>query len=164
VLSLFFRNLVFTILQPGLVAGLFPWLIVRHMAGPQAPFPTGPAYYLGIVMAVSGVVLTLYCIYLFMHVGRGTLSPADPTRHLVDRGVYRYSRNPMYIGVLLVLLGQALYTGYWQLAAYAAILFLVFNGFIVLLEEPRLRRDFGADYDRYCARVNRWLGRKSGEA
>ena len=154
---------VFAILQPGLVAGVFPWLIARNITAQRLPLAKGPFYPIGIIMAVSGVALTLYCIYLFMHVGRGTLSPADPTRHLVDRGVYRYSRNPMYIGVLLVLLGQALYTGYWQLAAYAGLIFLVFNGFIIL-EEPRLRRDFGADYDRYCARVNRWLGRKSAGA
>jgi protein-S-isoprenylcysteine O-methyltransferase Ste14 len=163
VLSLFFRNLLFTILQPGLVAGAVPWLITRGEGRPVDVdrFALFRAY-AGLATAIAGALLTCYCIYLFMTVGRGTLSPADPTRRLVDRGVYRWSRNPMYIGILAVLAGQMLYTGYWALGLYAIVIFGIFHLFVVRIEEPRLRRDFGDDYARYSRQVNRWLGRKRG--
>jgi protein-S-isoprenylcysteine O-methyltransferase Ste14 len=163
VLSLFFRNLLFTILQPGVVAGAVPWLIARGVGRTLPPDQfTLVRYYAGLVIAVAGALLTFYCIYLFMTVGRGTLSPADPTRRLVDRGAYRWSRNPMYIGILAVLAGQMLYTGYWELGLYALVIFGIFHLFVVRIEEPRLRRDFGEEYARYGRQVNRWLGRKRG--
>ena len=160
-LSLVVRNLFYTILQPGVVAGAVPWLIARGVGRTLAPERlTLVRYYAGLAIAIVGVLLTLYCIYLFMTVGRGTLSPADPTRRLVDRGVYRWSRNPMYIGILMVLAGQMLYTGFWELGLYALVVFGVFHLYVTRFEEPRLRRDFGEDYVRYCRRVNRWFGRK----
>lgn len=162
-LSLLVRNLFFTILQPGVVAGAVPWLIARGVGRTLAPDRfTLIRYYAGLVIAIAGALLALYCIYLFMAVGRGTLSPAYPTRRLVDRSVYRWSRNPMYIGILMVLAGQMLYTGYWELGLYALVVFGVFHLYVTRFEEPRLRRDFGDEYARYCRRVNRWLGRKGG--
>jgi protein-S-isoprenylcysteine O-methyltransferase Ste14 len=96
--------------------------------------------------------------------GRGTPAPVDPPRRLVSRGLYRYVRNPMYVGVLLVIVGEALLRGSWQTIEYAAVVATMFAGLVVLLEEPLLRSQFGASYSKYCAEVPRWLPRRSPPA
>lgn len=152
--SLLLRNLLFTILQPGVVAGLIPWLIVRsHQATPVSPW----LYYPGVVLFAAGVIMVLACIVQFALQGAGTLSPADPTKKLVIAGLYRYSRNPMYIGVMMMLVGEAMAWGNVYLWLYAALIFLCFYLFVRYREEPRLRRDFGEEYDDYRRRVRRWL-------
>ncbi|WP_119080932.1 methyltransferase family protein [Chitinophaga alhagiae] len=151
--SLLLRNLVFTILQPGVVAGLIPYLIMRGRAIPVAPW----LHYTGIAVFAAGVIIVLACIVQFALQGAGTLSPADPTQKLVVAGLYRYSRNPMYIGVMLTLLGEALAWGNVYLWLYAAVIFLCFYLFVRYREEPRLHRDFGKEYDDYRKRVRRWL-------
>lgn len=94
-------------------------------------------------------------------IGHGTLSLIDAPRHLVVQGLYRYVRNPMYIGVLMVLLGEALYFQSVVLGEYAVGFFVVINLVIVLIEEPTLRSRFGESYERYCRAVRRWLPGKS---
>lgn len=106
---------------------------------------------------IVGFLILLWCILRFATEGKGTISPLDPTKKLVARGLYRYSRNPMYIGVMLLLLGEVVF---WQspvLAAYAVVVFVGFNLFILLHEEPRLKRDFGTEYEMYLQTVRRWL-------
>src|SRR6185369_6365872 len=136
-ISLFLRNLFFTILQPGLVAGLIPYLLLRNNHKTFFPDSWTIWQYAGAVIAVSGFFIMLMCIFRFAAEGRGTLSPLDPTKKLVISGLYRYSRNPMYVGVMLLLTGEAVF---WQsliLAGYAALVFAGFNLFILLHEEPR---------------------------
>jgi protein-S-isoprenylcysteine O-methyltransferase Ste14 len=105
------------------------------------------------------VGIYLWCAWDFATAGRGTPLPQDPPRALVARGLYRFSRNPMYVGVVTAVLGQALWARSAGIAAYAAVLVAMFHLRVVMFEEPVLRRSFGAEYDRYTAEVPRWFGR-----
>jgi len=155
--SLIFRNLFFTILQPGLVAGLFPYWILGSRFSETAKSSFKTFQYVATVIFIIGFAIMVYCIGLFAVKGRGTLSPADPTKKLVISGMYRYSRNPMYIGVMLMLIAEAIFFRSVNLWIYAFVVFIGFNLFILLHEEPRLTRVFGAEYEQYCKNVRRWL-------
>ena len=111
----------------------------------------------GAIIAAIGAAIALWCIFTFIFVGKGTPAPFDPPRRLVVAGPYKWVRNPMYIGAALALSGAALFYGSWALAGYCAVFLLVMFVFVVVHEEPALRRSFGDDYTRYCERVRRWL-------
>jgi protein-S-isoprenylcysteine O-methyltransferase Ste14 len=113
--------------------------------------------YAGAIVFLTGFVIMMICIINFAVKGRGTLSPADPTRKLVVSGLYRFSRNPMYAGVMLILIGEAIFFQTMNLWIYSFVVFIAFNIFIVLVEEPRLRKDFGEEYKTYCNKVRRWI-------
>lgn len=155
--SLFFRNLFFTILQPGMVAGLIPYWILGN--GFSETFKSSIIFlqYTAIVIFIIGLAILFYCIGLFAKKGKGTLSPADPTKKLVVSGLYQFSRNPMYVGVLLLLIAEAVFFSSVSLWIYTAIIFIAFNLFIIFHEEPRLKRDFGTEYNQYIKTVRRWL-------
>ncbi len=155
-LSLLLRNLFFTILQPGIVAGLVPWWILGDKVNAFNQ-PLVFHQYIGILLFMVGAVIMFHCIARFAVEGRGTLSPADPTKKLVVKGLYKFSRNPMYVGVTLILLGEALFFRSVNLWIYVGFVFLAFNLFVWLVEEPRLHRDFGEDYRKYCREVRRWI-------
>jgi protein-S-isoprenylcysteine O-methyltransferase Ste14 len=95
----------------------------------------------------------------FVVVGRGTPAPVAPPEALVVSGLYRWVRNPMYVGVLCWLAALALFFASGAIALYAAVVFAGFNAFVMGYEEPALRRRFGAAYERYCRSVPRWLPR-----
>ncbi len=116
-----------------------------------------PAQVLGLLLTGAGVVLLVACIGEFARSGRGTLSPVDPPRHLVVRGLYRYVRNPMYLSVTAIVLGEVVLTRSTALAIYWAVWFACVNVFVISYEEPTLRRQFGASYDEYVKRVGRWI-------
>src|SRR5262249_26139074 len=99
------------------------------------------------------------CIWEFARSGRGTLAPMDPPRDLVVRGLYRYVRNPMYLGVTAIILGEALLARSQALVLYWAVWFLAANLFVIAYEEPNLRRRFGQSYELYTQQVGRWLPR-----
>jgi protein-S-isoprenylcysteine O-methyltransferase Ste14 len=156
-LSLFVRNFFFTILQPGLVAGLIPYWILGSRFSSTFSNPLQFHHYASAVIFFVGFVILLNCIVNFAVKGRGTLSPADPTKHLVAGGLYKYSRNPMYVGVIMMLIAEAIFfqsTGLWW---YLVVVFIAFHLFILIHEEPRLKQDFGAEYEAYCTRVRRWI-------
>jgi protein-S-isoprenylcysteine O-methyltransferase Ste14 len=155
--SLVLRNLLFTILQPGMVAGLIPYWILRTSSTATFKNSLSPFQYIAIFIFAAGIAILFYCISMFAINGKGTLSPADPTKKLVVSGLYRFSRNPMYIGVLLMLIGEAVFFSSGSLWIYAAIVFIAFNLFIILHEEPRLKRDFGTEYQQYLKTTRRWL-------
>jgi protein-S-isoprenylcysteine O-methyltransferase Ste14 len=113
--------------------------------------------YIGIIIFIVGLVVMLSCIARFAIEGRGTLSPADPTKRLVIHGLYKYSRNPMYLGVMLILIGESIFFNSTQLWLYSFFVFICFNLFVLLVEEPRLRRDFSSEYEEYCRKVGRWF-------
>ena len=113
----------------------------------------------GLICAIAGAVALLACIIEFARSGRGTLSPIDPPRDLVVRGLYRYGRNPMYVGLSLTLLGEAAIGRSLALVAYWIAVFVAANLFVILYEEPNLRRRFGASFDDYTKRVGRWIPR-----
>jgi protein-S-isoprenylcysteine O-methyltransferase Ste14 len=155
--SLLLRNLFFTILQPGVVAGLIPYLVIGNQWDDVFVSRPGFPQYAAVILFATGFIILLNCIYRFASEGRGTLSPLDPTRKLVMKGLYKYSRNPMYIGVILMLIAEAILFRSVTLWIYSAIVFSAFNLFILLHEEPRMRRDFGDVYLDYCRKVRRWI-------
>jgi protein-S-isoprenylcysteine O-methyltransferase Ste14 len=110
----------------------------------------------GIIAGSAGAAIALWCIFSFAFIGRGTPAPFDPPRRLVIRGPYRFVRNPMYVGAGVALAGAALFFLSLQLLGFAAAFFLATHLFVVLYEEPTLRRTFGQDYEAYCGRVRRW--------
>jgi protein-S-isoprenylcysteine O-methyltransferase Ste14 len=134
-----------------MVAGLVPILLARG----QSPHPTWLMFALPVL--VTGIFALAWCVRDFYVSGRGTLAPWDPPKRLVIIGLYRFVRNPMYVAVLTILVGWALLYRSWLLAAYAIALAVVFHFRVVLHEEPWLKRQFGADWDDYAARVNRWF-------
>ncbi len=152
---LLFKNLVFTVLVPGTVGVYVPMMIARG-TGAQ-PGGVGLRWLLGFALLGTGALVYMVCVMEFMVRGRGTPAPIDPPRALVVTGLYRYVRNPMYIGVLAVVFGWAALAHSAALLLYAAGLAGVFHLFIVLYEEPSLRRQFGDAYRRYCGAVPRWV-------
>lgn len=161
--GLAFRSLFWTIALPGFFALYLPWRLSRPEGAAVDPIrgaqlvAVGPAALLGLVLIVVGVALLATCIFEFARSGKGTLSPVDPPRHLVVRGLYRYVRNPMYLSVTTIVLGEALLTGSRVLLGYWAIWFLVANLFVIGYEEGTLRRRFGSSYDEYTRHVGRWI-------
>ena len=148
----------FMVAGPGVVTGLVPWLLTRWKV--HRPVPGGvPARVLGVGMiAVGGAVLT-HSFARFVIEGMGTPLPAAPTRHLVVGGMYRHMRNPMYVALEAVILGEALLLGQRRLLGYAAIAAIPPALFVRLYEEPKLAGRFGEEYEQYRRNVPRWLPR-----
>lgn len=152
-----FRSVLWALLVPGLFAGYVPW---RFFGLSRVRLDLlNPAHLLGLVFLALGTVLLAMCIWEFARRGRGTLSPVDPPRQLVVQGLYRYVRNPMYLSVTTIVLGEVLLTRSRGLLLYWAIWFLVVNLFVIGYEEPTLRRRFGSSYETYAQQVGRWLPR-----
>lgn len=145
------RALLAFIALPGMVAFVIPLTLFRpaHLARPV------PA--VAVVVLTLGVVVLLWCVRDFHVVGKGTLAPWAPPRQLVRVGFYRVSRNPMYLGVLLVVFGWALAFRSSSLATYGAALAVAFHVRVVLGEEPWLARTHGASWEEYRARIRRWF-------
>ena len=157
VVSLTLRSLLWTVLLPGIYAGFVPW---RYFGVSRVqPDVTNPVHILGLLLIGIGVVLLAGCIWEFAHAGRGTLSPVDPPRDLVVRGLYRYVRNPMYLSVTAIVLGEVLLTRSPGLLLYWVIWFVLVNLLVRGYEEPGLRSRFGPSYEDYTRRVGRWLPR-----
>jgi protein-S-isoprenylcysteine O-methyltransferase Ste14 len=154
---LWWRTLLFTILVPGTELVLLPLVIVYLGLGPRLEL--GPAGYSGGMPLLVGLVVILRCFVDFVCRGRGTPAPYDPPRELVAAGLYRYVRNPQYVGVVLVILGEALLTGMVVLFGYAALMAIGYHLFVRYYEEPALGRLFGESYRRYREAVPRWLPR-----
>jgi protein-S-isoprenylcysteine O-methyltransferase Ste14 len=153
------RSLVWAAALPGIVAGYVPW---RYLGLGQVRIAwRDPAQLLGILLAALGVGLLATCIWEFARRGRGTLAPVDPPRHLVVQGLYRFVRNPMYVSVTTILLGELLIARSAALALYCAGWLVAVNLFVIGYEEPALRRQFGASYERYTRTVGRWIPRLS---
>ena len=150
------RSIFFTILIPGTVTVLIPYYIVSRYGGrPSGPWTALDA--LGMGAMVLGAGIALRCIWDFAAKGRGTLAPVDPPRELVVEGLFRYVRNPMYLGALLLLMGEALFFRSVAVLQYAAAWFFFVNLVVLFYEEPALRRRFGPSYERYTRSVHRWL-------
>lgn len=156
-LSLFFRNLFFTILQPSVVVGLIPYLMLNNGIKRYFDFPFTSLQYIGLMLFFLGFLVLLYCIVSFAIRGKGTLSPADPTKQLVVSGLYRFSRNPMYVGVIMMLIGESVFFHSYILFVYTVLVFTAFHLFIKFFEEPRLKKDFGEEYNKYSKKVSRWI-------
>jgi protein-S-isoprenylcysteine O-methyltransferase Ste14 len=138
---------------PTIVAGIVPWLLTRWDADPQ---PLALKV-LGLLVLVAGGALLLETTARFALHGRGTPAPWAPPEQFVERGSYRFVRSPMYLGVLLLIIGQGLLLGREILYAWAVTAWLIFTAFLFFYEEPGLRRRFGGSYEDYRRRVHRWL-------
>jgi protein-S-isoprenylcysteine O-methyltransferase Ste14 len=148
---LLLKNLLFTVVVPGTVAVYVPLLFGDHAA------PSAPSRLAGGVVLAIGALIYAWCVWDFATFGRGTPAPIDAPKRLIVRGLYRLTRNPMYVGVLTVILGWAIVFRSPALVLYAAGIWCLFHSFVRLYEEPHLHRVFGPQYDAYCERVRRWL-------
>lgn len=153
--GLVLRSLLWTALLPGCFAGYVPY---RYFGLATVPLDhTRPDHIAGLLLMGAGIALLAACVFEFARSGRGTLSPVDPPRELVVRGLYRYVRNPMYLAVLTTVLGEIVLTRSLDLAVYWLIFFVAVNVFVMTYEEPMLRAQFGESYEAYTARVGRWI-------
>ena len=149
---------LFFFVAPAMLAGVIPWLITHWEFRP--PFLVAEATRLaGLAFIIAGVPGLLDCFARFALQGLGTPAPIAPPRNLVVSGLYRYVRNPIYVAVVAVILGQAVLFADWHLLGYGALIWLFFHIVVIAYEEPTLRQSFGAEYESYCANVPRWLPR-----
>jgi len=148
-----YKSLLYLIIEASLFALYIPLAFLR--AGSR--IETGIISLLAIPLWLIGSLIVLRCFWDFTFKGRGTPLPSDPPQELVITGFYRYVRNPIYVGVLLIFLGHFLWFGYWALLTYTVIAFIIVHLFITFYEEPTLKRKFGAVYEDYLKRVPRWI-------
>lgn len=154
-LFLALRSLLFLILIPGMVAGYIPWRILR--SSKQLGVPTlSISSTLAAGLALVGICVLLICVWDFFEAGRGTLAPFDPPKRLVVRGLYRFTRNPMYNGVIALLLGEAWLFYSTTLFQYSLLVLATFHLMVVVYEEPALESKFNDSYRAYRASVPRW--------
>ncbi|MGI9323716.1 MAG: methyltransferase family protein [Pseudomonadales bacterium] len=154
------RNIAMIVLFPGTVAFYIPYRILDPISFPE---PTSWLWtqYLSVLFLLIGASILLRSIWSFAHVGRGTLAPFDETQRLIVVGLYRFVRNPMYVGVVLILLAESWFFMSFDLLQYTGLCFLVANVVIIGYEENRLRHKYGNEYRRYCGHVGRWIPGKS---
>jgi protein-S-isoprenylcysteine O-methyltransferase Ste14 len=114
---------------------------------------------IGALLILAGVLVLLDSFARFAWQGLGTPAPVFPTRHLVVTGLYRHVRNPMYVALVSVIVGQGLWFGNRGVLAYGVFLWAGFHVFVLAYEEPTLRKSFGAEYEAFCGHVRRWLPR-----
>lgn len=146
----------FLVLAPGVVAGYVPCRITHWHTGRSSPLSPVPQA-IGAILVLLGSASIVASFLRFAIQGLGTPAPPFPTRKLIISGMYQYVRNPMYVAVVAVILGQALAFGSLRLAVYAACVWLTMHLFVLLYEEPKLRRSFGEDYEMYLTSTPRWL-------
>jgi protein-S-isoprenylcysteine O-methyltransferase Ste14 len=145
-------------MAPATVAGWIPWMLTGWRM--QSPLLGASAVrWFGWALVGTGATTVVECFARFALEGLGTPAPLAPTERLVVSGLYRYVRNPMYVGVVAAIVGQAFLFGSIVLLEYAALVWLFFFAFVLLYEEPALRRRFGPGYEQYCENVRRWLPR-----
>jgi len=151
------RAAIFTILATGSVTVLIPYWLLE--SGSQPDWESDGLRFAGLVPIAIGAVGYLWCVWDFAAVGRGTPFPLDAPRVFVARGPYRYVRNPMYLAVVSVVLGEAMVFESARLVVYALLVWVISHLFVILYEEPTLRGRFGPEYEEYCRRVPRWIPR-----
>jgi protein-S-isoprenylcysteine O-methyltransferase Ste14 len=157
-------TIAFVLFVPGTVVVLVPYLVTGWRLAPPL-LGTSATRWLGVLLLAAGLPIFVTFNLRFVLEGRGTPAPVAPPERLVVGGPFRWVRNPGYVAVIALLLGQALVFARPGLLAYAAAIALGFHLFVVLYEEPTLRRQFGADYEAYCRRVPRWIPRfRRGQA
>ena len=156
-MKLFLKTTLFTVVMPGMFAVLLPILLASDRTA-----ASGATLGLALFLFALGSGLYLRSAWDFAVFWRGTPAPIDAPKRLVTRGFYCYTRNPMYVASLSVVVGWATIFGAVILVSYAVLLFVFFSLFIRFYEEPRLAREFGNDYAAYVSRVARWLPERLG--
>jgi protein-S-isoprenylcysteine O-methyltransferase Ste14 len=148
---------LFLVVAPGVVAGVVPWLLTEHYRQRLAATPGLLAA--GSILMVGAAAVLLHAFAHFALEGLGTPAPVAPTQKLVVGGAYRHVRNPMYVAVLSIILGQALLFSSWAVAIYGLIAAAAMVCFVKLYEEPALTSRYGAQYEAYRRAVPGWLPR-----
>ncbi len=146
------KAVLFSLLVPGIVGGALPYVISQPAAFVRDGWAIAAA-----VMIAAGFGLYVASTTAFVRVGDGTPAPVDEPKKFVGSGVYRYSRNPMYVGMLLAIFGQALGFRVLRTGVYGLLVLVCFELFVRFYEEPHLRRKFGSEYEEYLGRVRRWV-------
>lgn len=149
---------LFLVIAPGTVALWIPWTLCRWRVAPPL---LGLALFraIGLPLIAASLPVLLDSFARFAIQGLGTPAPVAPPQHLVVTGLYRFVRNPMYVAVVAMILGQGLLFGSLRVLAYGAAVWLAFHLFVLLYEEPTLRSKFGGEYDEFRANVCRWIPR-----
>jgi protein-S-isoprenylcysteine O-methyltransferase Ste14 len=147
---------IFLVVAPGIVAGYVPWRICRwHVEAPLLGISS--LRLVGVLLIAAGLTVLLDSFARFALQGLGTPAPIFPTRHLVVSGLFRYVRNPMYIAVVSLILGQGLFFGSILVLEYGVAVFVGFYLFVLIYEEPTLLKSYGREYEEFCANVPRWI-------
>ncbi|MDH3978507.1 MAG: isoprenylcysteine carboxylmethyltransferase family protein [Gammaproteobacteria bacterium] len=149
---MFLRALAAFLVLPGLVAGIVPPLITLFDPWQGSPFAPG------LIVLIAGFLILMSCVQDFYVSGKGTLAPWSPPEHLVTTGLYRYSRNPMYIGVLTIIGGWTIWLMSPLLLIYGMAFTFIFHMRVTRYEEPWLSERYGKDWSEYCRHANRWVG------
>lgn len=147
---------LFLVIAPGTLGVYVPWTFTHWHIGPLL-FGMVWLRVAGVVFIVLGTPVLLECFVRFAVKGLGTPAPVAAPERLVISGFYRYVRNPMYVAVASIVLGQALLFGSRSLLEYGIFFWLGSFLFVVVYEEPTLRRKFGPEFETYCANVRRWI-------
>ena len=147
---------IFLVIAPGTIAGYVPWRISGwHLAAPL--LVSSSLRLVGVLLIVAGASVLLDSFVRFALQGLGTPAPIFPTYHLVVSGLYRYVRNPMYVAVMSLILGQGLFFGSVRVLEYGFAVWVGFHLFVLIYEEPTLRKSYGPEYVEFCANVPRWI-------
>ncbi len=161
------RTIIFTMAIPGIGTTIVPYLIAKEWA---YRIDIGPLKYIGLILMPAGALLYIGCAGLFVSKGKGT--PAiyfskpfkailgEEPGLLVNAGIYRYSRNPMYLGVITVLIGESIFFGYPAILIYAIVMWIYFHLMVVFGEEPHLIKKHGETYVNYIRSTPRWFGKR----
>jgi len=147
------KTLLFTVIVPGTVAGYVPLFVIDS----DRELWKSPLAAIGWTLIVVGTGIYLVCAFDFSATGRGTPAPVDPPKKLVSGKLYRLTRNPMYVGVLSVVAGEAILFKSSAIAKYWLVVAIGFHLLVLIYEEPTLRGKFGESYREYCGRVPRWI-------
>jgi protein-S-isoprenylcysteine O-methyltransferase Ste14 len=148
---------LFFLAAPCVVAGLIPWLLTNHY---QMPWSTMPgATIIALLLILPGLAFLLHAFGRFALEGRGTPAPVAPTEALVVGGIYRHVRNPMYLAVIAIILGQAVLFASWAVLVYGFVAAATMASFVRLYEEPTLLARYGRSYEEYRHNVPGWLPR-----
>jgi len=151
-------SLIFLVIAPGGVGVYVPWLICRWKVSPPL-LGISALRVAGVILIVAGLPVLLDSFARFALQGLGTPAPVAPPEHLVVSGWYRYVRNPMYVAVSWLIFGQGLLFGSAVVLEYGVAVWAAFFAFVLVYEEPTLRRAFGAEYEEFYANVPRWIPR-----
>jgi protein-S-isoprenylcysteine O-methyltransferase Ste14 len=151
------KTAFFVLLVPGFLLGVVPVWLIPRIGGPALAL--GGGHWAALPFWLTGVAVVIWCASDFVRKGRGTPVPLDPPKELVVSGLYRYIRNPMYVGALLIQVGNIIWFGSLAQVVYWFFLFIGFTLFIRANEEPYLHKTFGAAYEEYCRSVPRWIPR-----
>jgi protein-S-isoprenylcysteine O-methyltransferase Ste14 len=149
---------IFLVIAPGIVAGYIPWSICRWHVG-MPLLGASSTRIVGVLLIAAGLPVLLDSFGHFALKGLGTPAPIFPTRHLVVSGLFRYVRNPMYVAVSALIVGQGLLFGSVRILEYGIAIWVAFHLFVLLYEEPTMRRSYGPEYEAFCANVPRWIPR-----